>query len=182
MPKTRTKKSASQVPVPQTRGDMENLLAQIAGIKRDEAAVKLNMDQEMAGIKARHAATLSTFTERLAPLVTAAETWATSNPAEFGKNKSIKFVHGTVGFRTGTPALALVSRKWNWTMALDAVQRLLPAFIRSKPEIDKDAIIAQRDDQAILWALPNVGLKVVQDESFFVETELTTTDKREVAK
>jgi len=177
------KKSANQVPVPQTRGDMENLLAQIAGIKRDEAAVKLNMDRQMAGIKAGHAVTLSTFTERLAPLVTAAETWATSNPAEFGKNKSIKFVHGTVGFRTSTPALALLNRKWSWEKVLAKLQQLGNwVFIRKKLEVDKDAIINAHGEVWSDETLAGFGVKVTQDESFFVETDLTTVEKREVAK
>ncbi len=84
---------------------------------------------------------------------------------------------GTLGFRTGTPALKLLSRAWNWQKVLEACQFILPAFIRNKPEIDKEQIIAQRDE--LREFLPKVGLKVDQGESFFVEPKLTEVETRQ---
>ncbi len=107
--------------------------------------------------------------------------WAEANPDQFAKGrKSIEFLSGTLGFRTGTPKLALVSRAWTWVKALAAVQLLLPSFIRSVPEIDKEAIIAQREELAEF--LPKCGLKVAQDESFFVEPKLTEVETRQVSQ
>jgi phage host-nuclease inhibitor protein Gam len=77
-----------------------------------------------------------------------------------------------IGFRTGTPKLALAKRGGNWNAALECVKAFLPAFIRNKPEIDKEALIAQRDDEPVKWALPQCGLKVTQGESFYIEPHL----------
>ena len=74
------------------------------------------------------------------------------------------------GFRTGTPRLVLLNRKWNWALVLEKVQALLPNFIRNKPEIDKEALISQRAELAEF--LPMVGVKVTQAEAFFVEPKL----------
>ena len=60
---------------------------------------------------------------------------------------------------------------WSRRPVTAAVERLLPNFIRNKPEVDKEAIIGQRDDLAEF--LPKVGLKVMQEESFYVEPKLT---------
>ncbi len=158
--KARIRKAASQVPVPQTRAQMEALVGQIATLKRDEAAQKLRMDRTIAKVKADFEESLARVADEMKPLVAAAETWATSNPAEFGKAKSIRFLHGTVGFRTGTPKLKLLS-KWTWDKVLEAAMQYLPNFIRSKPELDKEAILGQRDELADL--LPLIGVKVVQD-------------------
>jgi hypothetical protein len=55
----------------------------------------------------------------------------------------------------------------------------MPAFVRSSPEIDKAALIAQRDDPTLITVMPFCGLKVTNDECFFVETDLTPVEKRE---
>jgi phage host-nuclease inhibitor protein Gam len=142
--------------------------------RRDKAVLEITKpyDEDLAGLATRIAAQ----TESL-------RAWAEANPAEFGKRKSIEMIDGTIGFRTGTPALKLLSRAWNWAKALAAVERTLPNFIRSKPEIDKEAIISQREE--LKEFLPSCGLKVDQGETFFVEpklSEIETVQKSEVQK
>ena len=106
--------------------------------------------------------------------------WAEASPEQFPKGiKSLALTAGTLGFRTGTPKLALLSRAWNWEKVLAAAQRLIPAFIRSKPELDKEAILGQRDEEPLQYAIKACGMKVVQDESFFIEPKLTDTDARQ---
>lgn len=182
MKNSRLKKIASQVPVPQTRADMENLVAQIAALKREEARLTLRMDNTVAKVKADFGEQLDAIEAQYRPLLDAAETWATNHPAEFGKAKSIKFREGVAGFRTGTPKLILLNRKWTWAKCLEAAQRLIPAFIRNKPELDKEAILAQRDEPTLQYAIEACGMAVDQDENFFVDADLTTVEKREVAK
>lgn len=178
--RTRLKKTATAVPTPRSKADMENLVSQIATLKRAELNLKQDMDLRIAAVKGEYEGSLADIEKELAALTTAAETWATGNPEAFGKNKSIKFLQGCVGFRTGTPKLEPLNKKWNWKLITAAVQELLPAFIRSKPELDKEALLAQRDEEIIGYALPRVGLKVTQDESFFVDVETTKTETREV--
>ena len=84
-----------------------------------------------------------------------------------------------VGFRTGTPKLALLNRQWTWEKVLAAVRQLLPNFIRETPTVDKEALIAQRDDQNLQYALPLCGMKIVQDESFYVEPKIEEVETRE---
>jgi phage host-nuclease inhibitor protein Gam len=178
MSKNRIKKTAAAVPTPRTKADMEILVAQIAGMKRAEADLKLRLDERIAAIKELFDEELATVAAQLEPLKVAAESWATSNPEAFGKNKSIKFLQGTVGFRTTTPKLEPLNKKWTWALITSAVERMLPNFIRSKPEVDREGILGQRDELAEF--LPLVGLKVSQSESFFVDVETTPVATREV--
>jgi len=159
---------------------MENLVSQIAELKRTEAQQKLQMDQAVAMAKAQYEDSLSQIEKELKPLLVAAESWATSNPEAFGKAKSIKFLQGLVGFRTTTPKLEPLNKKWNWKTITAAVEQMLPEFIRNKPEVDKEALLGQRDEEIIQMMLPRVGLKVTQEESFFVDVETTKTETREV--
>lgn len=180
--KTRLKKTAAVIPTPRTRAEMEELVNRIAALKRLEVRETVALDAEIAAVKEQHGDALAQIAADLKPLLTAAETWATANPAEFGKVKSVKLLHGTVGFRTTTPALLPLNKKWNWKTITAAVMHRLPNFIRNKPEVDKEAILAQREELAGLGALEACGLKVSQEETFFVEPHLTEVEKREVAK
>jgi phage host-nuclease inhibitor protein Gam len=178
---TRIKKSAAAVPTPVSRADMENLVGQIAALKREEADQKLRMDKLIAKVKADFEESLAKVADDLKPLIIAAENWATSNSFQFGGNKSIKMLHGTVGFRTGNPTLAPLNKKWNREKITKAVCQYLPNFIRDTPTVDKEAILAQRKDEAIVAVMPLCGMRVTQDESFFVEPVMTTVEKRETA-
>ena len=103
------------------------------------------------------------------------QAWAESHPDAFAKGKkSIDFAAGTLGFRTGTPKLSLLSRAWNWKKVTDALMVHLPNFIRSVPEPDKESLLAQREELAPMF--PLIGIKVEQGESFFIEPKLTDTD------
>ena len=93
--------------------------------------------------------------------------YAVSNPDLFLKRKSIEFAHGKIGFRTGTPKLKCMFKKWD--DALEKVKQYLPDFVRVKEELDKEGLLAHKDDEAFQKIFPICGVKIEQDESFFVE-------------
>ena len=157
------------------RNDAEsamNVLAMTANNRRkfiaQSDAAKLAIDERFAGSIAQCDVVISEYEEQL-------EAWAEANPGEFAnKKKSIKFASGTIGFRTGQPKLEKTSKALTWERCLEAVQHLLPNFIRQEPAIDKAAIIAQAKDLAPI--LPKCGLKVIQGEQFFAKPNLTETE------
>lgn len=97
------------------------------------------------------------------------EKWAARHRAEWGKAKSLKLAGGTIGFRKDPPALKTVG-KGGWAAAVERVKRVLgEAFIRSKPEVDRDAVKAAGFDEA---KLRTAGLKLAEGkEQFYVETQ-----------
>jgi len=151
-----------------------NELAATANNKRKLAA---RLDAAILKLKDEAAAGIAACDTAIAEKSDQLRAWAEANPDQFAKDrKSITFAAGTLGFRTGTPKLELLSKRFNWKIVLANVQRLLPSFIRDKPEIDKEAIIAQRDEEAVQSAINACGMKVVQDEGFYVEPNLTDTE------
>ena len=162
-------------------------------ITRDEAeqamnALALAENNKRKFIAARDAAVLK-IQENSAPMITECETfiaiktaelqaWAETHPDAFAKGrKSIEMAAGTLGFRTGTPKLVLLSRAWNWKKVTDALMVHLPNFIRSVPEPDKESLLAQREELSPMF--PLIGVKVEQGESFFIEPKLTDTDAKQ---
>jgi phage host-nuclease inhibitor protein Gam len=165
-----------------TREDAEATMNDLAATANNQRKIQAQLDDEILRIKAFYEPNLTACTQAIGEYTAALQAWAESNPAEFKGLKSITFNTGRLGFRTGTPKLILLNRRWTWKTALRAVQAFLPNFIRNDPAIDAEALIAQRDESIIAETLPKCGLQVTQGESFFVEPDLTDTDARQVTK
>jgi phage host-nuclease inhibitor protein Gam len=155
-------------PALQTRDEMEGVVGRICAltIKRDGLVVQ--MDEYIQEVRDRYQTDLTSIDEQMKQLMALARDWAEANPADFGPNKSIEMTHGAVGFRTGMPALKTLSG-WTWAKVLAAMKNLnLKSYIRTKEEIDKDAILAERKNIPT-ENLRRIGLKIHQDEAFFID-------------
>jgi phage host-nuclease inhibitor protein Gam len=170
MTKTRIKKTIGFL---NSRTEAEATVAKVAELINLKRSVTAAMDERLLEIKKEYEGQLGDLEAQINNGTEQLQQWALENPAEFGKKKSIAFLAGVIGFRTGTPKL-VVLRGWNWKKALEAVQVHLPNFIRQAPEIDKESILAQREELAP--ALPLVGMKVDQGETFFIEPNLTDAE------
>ena len=170
MTKTRIKKTIGFL---NSRTEAEATVATVAELINLKRSVTAAMDERLLEIKKQYEGQLGDLEVQINSGTEQLQQWALENPAEFGKKKSIAFLAGVIGFRTGTPKL-VVLRGWNWKKALEAVQVHLPNFIRQAPEIDKESILAQRNELAP--ALPLVGMKVDQGETFSIEPNLTETE------
>lgn len=174
MSKNRLKKTLELVV--QTRDEAEARMRDLASAANTRVSLIAEMDAEILAIKKQYELQLAKQEALIKQAADDLEAWALANPDLFQKPKSIAMLSGTLGFRTGTPKLALLNRSWTWDKVTAAVVGLLPNFVRNKPEVDKEGLIASRDE--IEEFLPMVGLKVTQDEGFFIEPKLT---KQEVA-
>jgi phage host-nuclease inhibitor protein Gam len=175
--KTRIKKELNP-PSIATRADAEVYMNDIALAENTRRELIARRDAEVLAVNERFAFILADWDKLIKERTEQLQNWAQDHPEEFPKGrKSIDMAAGVLGFRTGTPKLKLLGRSWTWDKVLAAVQHTLPAFVRSKPEVDKEAILNQRDELA--YALPMVGLRVDQDESFYIEPKLTDTEAKQ---
>lgn len=100
------------------------------------------------------------------------QVYAEANKAElFATRKSLELTHGTIGFRMGTPAVEK-SKKVTWEGVLEDLRLVDDQFVRSKVEANKELIIASRGDADVMGKLKNIGITVVQKETFFVEARV----------
>lgn len=174
MSKTRLKKSLTLKLT--TRDEAEERMRELALAANLRITLLADMDAQILAIKEQYEADLAAQDKAIQAAADDLEAWALANPDEFGKKKSIEMLSGILGFRTGTPKLSPLNKTWTWARITEAVCLMLPAFVRSKPEVDKEAILGQRDEEAIRAVLPLCGLRVVQDEGFFVEPKLTNPE------
>lgn len=96
--------------------------------------------------------------------------------AEFNKKtlfkdgKTIDLQHGTISIRLGTPRVDKI-RSLTWDAALDKIRKISENFIRVKEEVDKEEIIANRDEKDLMAKLNKIGINVVQDEAITVKSK-----------
>lgn len=169
-------------PAARTRAEMETLVREIAGLKLNEKLLIAGMDAELQAVRDNYEPRLGAIAQVLAEKTAAARAWADASPAEFGGRKSIEFLHGAVGFRTGTPKLKALLK---WDAVLEALRSLRwgARYIRVKEEINKEQIIADFGARILSESdLRKAGAEVVREESFYVEAKLTPVESREVAQ
>ncbi len=160
-----------------------NTLASKIAEKQSQCA---EMDRQILAVKEKFQADITALDTGILQASQQLEVWATANPSEFPKDaKSLAMLAGTIGFRKDTPSLVPLNKTFTWgkIMATIAAKRWR-RFIRVKPEVDKAAILArsgtlEKPTKFQRTMLPLLGLKIAQEEKFFIEPDLTKVQQPE---
>jgi phage host-nuclease inhibitor protein Gam len=163
-----------------SRAEVEALLVDFQLICINEQKLLAKKNSEVSTVEQRYASQLGEIASGKKSIALRLQTWAEANPAEFEKRKSIETPCGKLGFRTGTPKLGLLNRKWTWETVLKGLMVFRQSFVRTKEEVDKETILANHAAGNITGeGLAELGLKVTQDETFYVEPKLEEPETRE---
>ena len=164
-----------KLPTITTRAEADHVMTVLATQLNASRGLIAARDGEVLRIHETYAEALEEYDAGIKARTAALTDWIEAHPEEFPKGKkTLALSNGTISQRTGTPALKLL-RGWTWERVLGAVMAKLPNFVRSKPEVDKEAILAQRDELAGLGVLEQIGVKVDQGEKIHIEPNLTDT-------
>ena len=166
MAKTRKKKTVySGV----KQDEMELAFADYARADARIQKINATMDIEMTRIREKYQDELGKLAETKEASFDILQAYAMENRDElFSKRKSLETTHGTLGFRTGTPALKTL-KGFTWESVKNLLKEFLPDYVRTKEEADKEKLLADREKEEVAALFPKVGVKVTQDETFFVE-------------
>jgi phage host-nuclease inhibitor protein Gam len=131
--------------------------------------INATIDVQMTQIRERYADDIAKLNEKKDKAFDILQAFAIQNKEElFSKKKSMESVHGTIGFRTGTPKLKTL-KGFTWPAVTNLLKEFLPGYVRTTEEPAKDKLLADRDYPEVALVLPKVGVTVVQDETFYVE-------------
>jgi len=172
MSKTRQKKTLITEQITMERAN--ELFADYAEADAKLQKINAEMDIQLTKIREKYADKQAELCQIKEYAFERLQHFALQNPDLFEKKKSLDFAHGKLGFRTGTPKVLCMFKKWE--DAFVKIKQLFPEFIRVKEEVDKEAIIAHKDNEEIAKHYPMLGVKVVQEETFYIEPK-----KEEVA-
>jgi phage host-nuclease inhibitor protein Gam len=162
------KRLKTTVPGVETRQDMESLVGEIASLTIQYDGYTAAMDEEIKRIRDSYQGRITEISEQLDALLPVALRWAEGHRAEFGDKKSIDMMHGVVGFRTGT-FKCKAEKGYTWEKILAHLLNAGLGYTRTKVDVDKEAIIADRAELAKSGKLDRMHIQVVQEESFYVE-------------
>lgn len=152
-----------------TNEKMESAMADFAKADARIQKITATMDVEMTRIREKYQEEIGRLAEEKEKAFEILQVFATEQrEALFTKKKSLDTIHGTIGFRTGTPKLKTL-KGFTWASVTNLLKEFLPSYIRTVDEPAKDKILADRDSDEVKEKLSKVGLSVVQDESFYVE-------------
>lgn len=152
-----------------TNEKMESAMADFAKADARIQKITATMDVEITRIREKYQEELGRLAEEKEKAFEVLQVFATEQrDVLFVKKKSLDTIHGTIGFRTGTPKLKTL-RGFTWASVTNLLKEFLPDYIRTVDEPAKDRILADRDCDEVKDKLGKVGLSVVQDESFYVE-------------
>jgi phage host-nuclease inhibitor protein Gam len=131
--------------------------------------INAEMDIQITKIRDKYADEIENLNAAKEDYFDIMQAYALENRDEiFTKKKSLDTAHGTMGFRTGTPALK-TRKGFTWAAVTTLLKEYLPAYVRTVEEPAKDKLLADRDNEVVYTLFEKVGIKVEQTETFFVE-------------
>lgn len=167
------------------RGELEAVMGEYAAQVLERDRLTVEMEQRIQEIRAEYEPTIASCVACGNGLFEDLQAWAAMHPAEFGAKKSIDLLHGTIGFRTGTPAVLQVKGvKCEHTLAQIKARGFL-WLVRTKEEVDKAAVLrsyvrpgadTSPGSGAVSHPLTDadlktLGLYVDQRETFYTEVK-----------
>jgi len=153
-------------------------LAELTAVVKKEEAT---MNDKINDIRSKFEEKTEKTRNEMNQLENAIEGFALANKGEFEKVRTKEFGAGDVGYRNNPPKVTTLSKKFTIKTATEFVKQLMPKYLRTKEEINKEAILGEYASKALTDSdLAKVGLRVDQDETFFINLkwEELANDKR----
>lgn len=144
-------------------------MAAYANAEESEREIDAMLQSEMARIREKYAGELAWLQEQKVSMAELIQTYCREQKSIlFSKRRSLSTLYGTVGFRLGTPKLKTLKGS-NWPSVLTQLKERLPQYVRTIEEPAKDLLLSDRTKEHLAPLLKEIGLQVVQEETFFIE-------------
>ena len=134
--------------------------------------IEAEMNKKINDIKSKYQEDITALKEALDEPMEILEVFAKEQQESWGKKKSLDLLHCIIGFRTSTPKVDK-DKKFTWDAVTELLQKytMFKDFVRTKTEINKDAILACKDDEVLQSLKNECYIEIKQDETFFVEAK-----------
>lgn len=158
------------IPSIQNRRQLEAVIENIVQLQRQRTELESAQEKEIADIRQKYRAPLAEVERYLLMETSWAETWARNNRGAFDETHSLACPHATIGFHIPPPRVERAGRRWTWSAIVVKLSQTTwgQRYLRvPAPEVDKDAILADRD-RLSAEELRLAGIKIVQSERFII--------------
>jgi len=153
-----------------TQLQYEEALAKYAAKDAEKCKLEAEMDEALTEIRSEYDADLNLIVKEKELLLATIQGYCVRNKESlFVGKKSIDTLHGKVGFRTNPPSVTLV-KGFKWEQVVENLkEQKLTGYVRTIEEADKDKLLADRQKEGVCNLFPVIGVKVSQEEKFFIE-------------
>lgn len=158
---------ASTLPVPQTREEASEAIAEIGRLDRAVVRIDADLKDALAKIKAQYEGAAAPLVERRAALSEGVKAFCEGRRNDLtnaGKSKTVTFPAGLVSWRYAPPSVTWRGVKVEELIAIFKSLRL-KRFIRVKEEVNKEAIL---DDPKAAAKVPQLKIGSA-GEAFVIE-------------
>jgi len=151
------------------RADASELVEKVAHNVIALEQLSARQDKELDAVRDKYRERIEALEAEIRQDSAVLESWARANPAEFPAGKRcIEFPHGTLGFRLGNWAVKFArGLKVGDVVAKLTATRWGSAYAPAVPQLDKDAILRDREELAA--KLHDVGIELRQEDRFYIE-------------
>ena len=131
--------------------------------------IEAKMNEELNKVKSKYQDEITEIKEALEEPMQVLEVYANEQKHTWGKKKSFEFLHSIVGFRTGTPSVTK-SKKVTWDFITEQLAKAkdMLSFVRTKQELNKEAILAEDNEEVLKTLKEQYYIEIEQKESFYV--------------
>jgi phage host-nuclease inhibitor protein Gam len=100
------------------------------------------------------------------------EVFASEQKANWGKKKSFDLLHCTIAFKTNPPKVGK-HKKFTWEAVTELLkkQNVFSRFLRQTTEINKEAILAEKNEAVLNMLKEDCYIVIEQDERFEVDVK-----------
>jgi phage host-nuclease inhibitor protein Gam len=164
-----SKRKSQSVSAGITQLQYEEALAKFAKNDAEKCSLEAEMDERITAIRDEYDDDLSIITAEQALLMAVIKGYCVQNKTTlFTEKRSIETLFGKLGFRKSPHALKCL-KGYKWEDVVEKLEELLPDYVRTIKEADKEKLLADRDRPEIAAQFSVIGVEVKQDEKFFIE-------------
>lgn len=168
-----TKRTSKKTFTNVTLEQAQEAAANFTKAKTELAKIEAKMNEEINKVKSKYADAIADQQNELEQPSDILEVYAKEQKSEWGKKKSLELLHATIGFRTSTPKVDK-KKGFSWEAVLELIKKYpkFSHFVRTQEEVNKENILAEKDEKLLSELEDKAFVKIVQDEKFFIEPKV----------
>lgn len=165
---TRTKKTVHSGI---TREEADKAFADYAQAEAKYQSLNAKMEAEMMKVREKYNSQLVELDSLMDEKYEIVRQFAIEHRNDlFQDKKKVEWTHGAFGFRGGVPKLKAASG-FTWNEVVERCREFLPDYVRTTHEVSKSKLLADRNNEKVSAQFRNVGIEVVNEERFYIETK-----------
>lgn len=161
----RVRKIVTEAPA---KEDLQGIARQAADAQSDLKKIEAMIEKQVNKIRAKYQPEITKLQELEKEALHKLEAYVLENRSEFDKKRSRDLTHGIIGLRVSTPSVKIARGLASKIVGI-LEESQLGQFIRTKKELDKEAVLRSREDQSTVERLTKLGVTIEQKEAFYFQ-------------